>query len=166
MWIIKMNFVKSRILIFLFILTLIVFFACKPSNPFVHTPISDAIVIDNGEQEIVFDKPFKPEKQVNEVCFEYPEKLKIDSITKPPKFADGKLLVIKSYLIDQNGEKWETNSITRNRESYICFTPENYSDWLDISKSNISFIKLVVSSNPKIKVSKIEWKTYNAWDMK
>lgn len=103
---------------------------------------------------------------MNKICFEYSEKLKIDSITKPPKFPDGTPLVITSYLIDQNGKKYETNGISQNGENYICFAPENYVAWLDISKQNISFIKLVVKSNPKIKVSKIEWKSYNAWDMK
>lgn len=163
---IKMDFIKYIVLVFFLALTLIGFSTCKPSNPFIHTPISGEIVIDNNEREFVFNKPFKPTRQVNEICFEYSENLKIDQITSPPKFADGKPLIITSYLVDQNGEKYETTSITRNGENYICFTPENYVAWLDISKQNISFIKLFAHSNPKINILKIEWKSYNSWDFK
>ncbi|HEX8636839.1 MAG TPA: hypothetical protein VF692_02160, partial [Pyrinomonadaceae bacterium] len=88
----------------LFLTVLIVMFACKPSNPFVHTPISGAIVIDNDEREIVFDKPYKPKKQVNEICFEYVGNLKIDAIEKPPLFADSTPLIITSYLVDHYNE--------------------------------------------------------------
>jgi hypothetical protein len=84
----------------------------------------------------------------------------------PPKFADGTPLLITSYLIDNRNEKLELNSITRNGENYFCFVPENYTEWLAISKKNASFVKLLVQSNRKINVSKIEWKTYNAWDFK
>ncbi len=166
MWLIKMNFIKSIVIFFFFALTFTGFSACKPSNPFVHTPISGEIVIDNNEREFVFNKPFKPTKQVNEICFEYSENLKISQIESPPKFSDGNPLIITSYLVDQNGEKYQTTHIKRNRENYGCFTPENYVAWLDISKRNISFTKFFVHSNLKINISKIEWKSYNAWDFK
>lgn len=150
----------------LFLIVLLVVVACKPSNPFVHTPISDTIVIDDNERVIVFDKPYKPKKQVNEICFEYVDNLEIVAIEKPPLFADGTPLIITSYLVDHYNEKHELSNISKNAPNTLCFTPKNYGEWLDVSKREVTFVKLIVRSNRKIDLSKIEWNSYNAWDFK
>lgn len=140
---------------------------CKPSDPFIHIPISGSTVIDANQKEFPFSKPFKPSKQVNEVCFEHAETLKLEEYSmNPPRFADGTPLLITAYLGDNRNERLELNKITRLVENYLCFVPENYNEWLAISKKDVSFLKLSVQSNRKINVSKIEWRTYNAWDIK
>jgi hypothetical protein len=150
----------------LFLTALLCMVACKPSNPFIHIPISGEIVIGNNEQIIVFDKPFKPTKQVNEICFEYVGNLKIDAIEKPPLFADSTPLIITNYLVDNYNEKHELSNISKNLPNTLCFTPKNYGEWLNVSKKEVTFIKLIVRSNRKIDVSKIEWNSFNAWDFK
>ena len=139
---------------------------CKPSAPFVHIPISESTVININQKEFPFSKPFKPSKQVNEVCFYYSEFLKVNEITKPPQFADGTPLIITAYIVDQNNENLKLNSITRNGDNLLCLRPENFKYWIDISKKNTTFVKLLVQTNREITFSKIEWKTYNAWDFK
>jgi hypothetical protein len=129
-------------------------------------PISESTVINNNQKEFPFSKPFKPSKQVNEVCFHYSGFLKVNEITKPPQFADGTPLIITAYIVDQNNENLELNSITRNGDNLLCLGPGNYKEWLDISKMNTTFVKLPVQSNREINISKIEWKTYNSWDIK
>lgn len=140
--------------------------SCKPINPFSHTLISNNLVIDKVGQEIIFDKPFKPKKQVNKVCFDYFDKLKVLDISKPPVFPDETPLLITGYLVDKKGKRYDLDNISKNGTNYLCLTPEYTSEWLNIYKKDISFLKLYVSSNRKFNVSKIEWESYNAWDFK
>jgi hypothetical protein len=151
---------------FILLISILTCVSCKLGNPFVHIPISGPTTIDNQERKFIFDKPFEPIKQVNEICFEYVDNLKVDSIPKPPVFPDGKPLIITSYLVDQNDKKYDLSEITRNRENYLCLTPDNYDEWLGISKQDVAFVQLFVRSNRKLDLLKIEWKSYNAWDMK
>lgn len=140
--------------------------SCKPSNPFEYVQISGELIIDSDPQVLNFDRPFKPVKQVNEVCFQYDENVTIEYVTKPPTFPDGKPLLITASLTTQDERTIELNNITRNKEHYLCLTPKEYDWWISIYKSDINFIALTVRSNRKIKISKIEWETYNAWDLK
>ena len=137
--------------------------ACKPSDPFSYIQISGEIVLDTNEQKLDFVEPFKASKQVNEVCFEYSELLKVDYVDKPPVFPDGKPLLIVARLTDQSGSTRELNSIVRNRPGYLCLAPKGGEWWY---KTDVKFTALTVQSNRRISLSKIEWKMYNAWDMK
>ena len=159
-----MKWLPSSIILFILINAL----SCKPSNPYVRIPISGSTIIDTNQKEFQFSKPFYPSKQVNEVCIEYTGTLKYEEkySMNPPKFADGTLLLIKLYLVDNSNEKVELNKITSFGRNDLCFVPENYTEWLGISKKNASFVKLLVQSNRTINVSKIELKTFNAWDFK
>ena len=146
------------------LITLINTFACKPRNPFVHTEISGPITIDHSEKEITFERAFKPKKQANEICFRYSENLKIGLIKDPPKFSDGTPLVIDLHLFDQKDIRYEFSSISTNKEGTICFVPDNYNEWQEISTKQTLFVKMIVRSNQKLEVSKIEWESYNSWD--
>ena len=140
-------------------------FACKPSNPFAYTPISGAVVIDTHEQEFIFDKPFKPKKMVVKICFEYSDKLTTREISQPPKFPDGTVLKLTASVIDQKGRKYELSQVANSVENYLCISPELTNEWMDISKTNTVFIRLLVYSNRKLNVSKIQWVSYDIWDI-
>lgn len=141
-------------------------FACKLGNPFVFTLIASQITIDQNEKEIVFNQPFKPTKQVNRVCFEYDERLNIGSIKEPPKFSDGTSLMLDLRLFDEQNVQYKFSKIGRNREKYICFVPEDYDQWLDIAEKEVTFVRMTVRCNQTLNISKIEWESYNAWDLK
>ena len=156
---------KSVILVSSSILLITLLSACNRGNPFVETPIIGQTVIDTYEQEFVFEKPFKPNKQVNKICFAHSDNLTVDSISEPPKFSDETPLKLTAFIVDQNGRKYELNDIENSVENYLCIVPSEYGEWLDISKTKIVFIKLVVSSNRKVNMSKIQWVGYNVWDI-
>lgn len=139
---------------------------CKPSQPFSYLQISGEIVLDSNEQRLVFAEPFKPSKQSNIVCFRYSEPLKVEYVDKPPKFPDGKPLLITAKLTDETGKIILLNNISRNGPDYLCLTPEEYKWWITTYKTDIQFTELSVQSNRTIKISKIEWEMHNAWDLK
>lgn len=156
---------KGLILNLAFLPFLLFMFACKTSDPFVSTPISDVVIIDTNEQEILFNKPFKPKKMVNKVCFEYSDKLIADKLgAKPPSFPDGSPLQLTAFVIDQNGKKYALDHIENSFENYHCILPQDKS-WLEISKTDATLVKLLVRSNRKINLSKIEWVSYDIWDI-
>ena len=119
----------SSILVIAFLTTL----TCKPRDPFVYTPISGVVVIDTLEHEFIFDKPFKPKKMVNKVCFEYSDELSALEISQPPKFPDGTELKLTATIVDQNGRNYELDDIENSVEGYLCIRHRS-DDWLDISK--------------------------------
>jgi hypothetical protein len=158
------KFRDSRLFL-LFLQFLLVMSACKTSEPFVYRTISKGAIIDTNEQEIVFDSPFKPKKMVNKVCFEYTDNLIADkSGTLSPKFPDGLPLQLNVFVLDQNGRKYALDHIENSFENYHCILPSDKS-WLEISKTNTTFVKLVVSSNRKINISLIQWVSYDIWDI-
>jgi hypothetical protein len=137
-------------------------FACEV-NKRIHTPISRETIIDTNEQEIVFDKPFKLKRQVVRVCFEYSDNLKISSYGDVPRFSDGTSLKLITSVVNQNGRKYELSKIGTSFENTICLEPELTDEWIFISKTKITFTKLLVYSNRKINISKIEWWEFNPW---
>lgn len=147
-------------------IALVQILACKPSKPFSYVQISGETVLDTNEQKFVFAEPFKPLKQVNDVCFWYSETMKVESVDKPPKFPDGKPLIITAKLADRTGKVIELSKITRNATDRLCLVPEDYNWWLSIYKTDIQLTELSVQSNRTIKISKIEWEMHNAWDLK
>lgn len=155
-----MNLVFSSILSIVLINTL----ACKPSNPFIDTPISGAKVIDTSEQEIIFNKPFKPKKMINKICFEYSDKLTAEPISEPPKFSDGTTLQLTAVIVDQNDRKYELDHVENSVENYLCIRPK-YDAWLNISKTDTTFVKLLIRSNRKINLLQIQWVSYDIWDI-
>ncbi len=141
--------------------------ACKPLNPFTYTPISKNVVVDSNRQALVFDSPFLPRKQVNDVCFNYKGDLRIPRyISEPPEFTDGVALKLDVILVEESGKHYKADKTTENGPNYLCFAPSNHEEWLKISEKNVKFVKIFLSSNRKLEVSKIEWKSYNAWDFK
>jgi hypothetical protein len=164
----KGNISKVRLISLFNLVSLFVvisYFGCQKGNPFVHTKISEHVFIDSQEREFIFDQPFKPKKMINKVCFEYTDSLKPDkSGTKFPEFSDGTQLKLKAFVIDQNGKRYELNNIENAFDNYICVLPESES-WRDISKTDTVFVKLLVHSNKKLNLSKIQWVSYNIWDI-
>lgn len=159
-----MRHVIKRLITIISLLIMLMTFACKAGNPFIQTPISGAMVIDTKEQVIVFDKPFKPKKMINKICFGYSDTLVAKSISEPPKFSDGTSLKLTAIVVDQNSKEYTLSYIENSPQGNLCIRPEN-EDWFDVSKTNTTFIKLVVSSNRKINLSKIEWVSYDIWDI-
>ena len=139
-------------------------FSCRFGPPFVATPITSNTVIDSEEKVFIFEKPFKPYKPINKVCFEYPDKLDATVISEPPKFPDGESLNITAYVFDQNGKRYELDYIENSVENYLCLRPD-YDGWLKISDKDVSFIKLTVKSNRRIRMSKIQWVSYHILDI-
>lgn len=150
------------------ILSLFVFqlIGCKPAEPFSYLPISDERWIGPAEQLIEFDKSFKPVKQVNEVCFAYSEETTIANITSFPVLSDHSEMRVSATLIDSAHNRTELEDITRNGPHYLCLAPSDYTAWLNISNTDVQFTVLIVRANRAIHIQKIEWKTYNAWDLK
>lgn len=77
---------------------------CKPRDPYTTIPISGPVVLDIDKQEFVFEKPFKPKKQANKICFEYSDYLSVPSISEPPRFLDGSPLVLTASVTDNKGQ--------------------------------------------------------------
>ena len=148
------------------LLSLIIIAACKPANPFVYTPIGAEIQLDETEKVFEFTKPFVPHKQVNLICYTFEQSFKSDTTMPPPRFADGVPLVMDNILVDGKGNEFKLNKLADRDEQHVCYSHADYQSWLDISKRNVSFVRLKVRSNRPIKALKIEWKSHNAWDMK
>lgn len=140
--------------------------SCKPLDPYTYVSVTGPITIGEQATEVVFQKPFTPKKQVNELCLVYDERLKIVSVPQPPVFPDGTPWVVSVKLFESSGKLHELNSITRNQEGYVCYTPENYVEWIRVSKQDIEFSRISLASNEKMDLKKIEWKTYDSWDLK
>jgi hypothetical protein len=138
--------------------------SCKPKDPFVTTPIIGPIVIDTAEQEIVFAQPYKPVKQVVKVCFAYADDLNAFPISKPPLFPDGVRLELTASIIDQHGSNYKLTHVENSVDNYYCISPRSDA-WLKISESDTTFLKLIVRSNRRINISRIEWVQYNALDL-
>lgn len=143
-----------------------VLISCKPAVPFSYTPIYGDLNISQNEQEIIFPNAFRPVKQVNEVCFAYLDEVSISNINEMPKFMDGGEMRIDAILVDQKDDRVLLKSIGRNSPNYLCLVPSDFSAWLDISNQNIEFKKLTVRSQRPIHVQRIEWESYNGWDLK
>lgn len=139
--------------------------SCKPTDPYSRTSISGARTIGPIEQEILFEPPLKPVKQANEVCFHYIEQTDTSNIDALPKRPDSSNLMIEATLIDDAGNRTELGKNGINGPNIICRVPIDYNHWLDISKSNVKFVKLIVRSDRPVELSKIVWVGYNAWDL-
>ena len=158
------RFFAIETILFVSVAALSVTVACHRRSPFVDTPISGAIVIDSASREIIFEKPFKPTKQVSKICFEYTDPLSVYDIAKAPQFGDGTNLRLEAKIVDRNGKSYDLDDIENSVDYYICLVPGS-KDWLDISKTDTAFVKLIVRSNRPIHLSKIEWVAYNSWDI-
>lgn len=139
--------------------------ACKTGDPFETWKISGPTTIDSQGRDFTFEKPFKPKKQVIKVCIDYSDDLTVDSISEPPQFEDGVKLNLTAKLIDQNGTQYIADQIANSSKNYLCIRPELTNEWMNISKSKVSFSKIVLFSNRNITVNKIEWVGFNTWDI-
>lgn len=138
--------------------------SCKPSDPFVTTPVSGPIAIDATEQEIVFKDPYTPDKQVIKMCFGYTADLNAFPISQLPAFPDGTRLDIKASIIAQDGRTYTLTHVANSVDNYFCISPELTSEWMNIYKDKVAFVKLVIRTNRRIDFSRIEWVQYNSWD--
>ena len=148
-----------------FLCAVFLFVSCKPTDPFDRTPISGNVILDTQGQEFVFERPFKPRKQVVKVCFEYSDDLNAFSISKQPAFRDGTFLKLTGSVVDAKGRTYELSHVANSVENYLCLTPELTDEWMHISKRDVAFIKLLVHSNRKINITKIQWVSFNIWDI-
>jgi len=160
------NIHSYRVLQYALAISVIVagFTACRSSNPFTHTLISKEISIDINDQEISFERAFVPKKQVSEVCFEYLDSLSASKIGEPPRFRDGQALDLTAFVIADDGSSYRLDHIVNSVDHYLCMSP-NFDNWLDISKADKRFVKLIVRSNRQIHLSKIEWIAYDSGDI-
>lgn len=148
------------------ILAIMCSLTCKLRNPISLLKISDEVRLDTVERRFIFDELFKPAKQVNLICFRYTDPLTVVHVDKPPLFSDGNPLIIRAYLKDQHDNLTVLDNISRNSPNYQCLSPDDYSSWLTISDSEVQFASLSVRSNRPIVVSRIEWESHDATDMK
>ena len=137
---------------------------CKPADPFTKVSISGPLRLGPEVQEFVFAYPFKPFKQVSEVCFGYSDSLIVKSISDPPRFADGINLEVTGAVVDESGREWPLTNIASSAENYLCLTPP-FTEWLRVEQSKLSFTKLRVRSSRPVNLTKIEWSAFNSWDL-
>jgi len=159
-----MNF-RQALIVFIIAVALIgMISACKPADPFTKVSISGPTRVGPEFQEFVFAAPFKPFKQVSEVCFAYSDSLIVKSISDPPQFSDGVKLEVTGAVFDETGREWPLTNIASSAEKYLCLTPP-FTEWLQVEQSKLSFTKLRVRSSRPVNLTKIEWSAFNSWDL-
>jgi len=132
-------------------------------DPIVHTPIAQDYVIGVEKKEIVLDTPFKIKRTINELCFFYTDSLIEANLSKPPKFPDGENLEITAVAVDQNQVAYAFDKISRGGGDMYCMRPfgKDVKKYLYLHRKNISFVSLILSSNRRVKLKRIEWLSYN-----
>lgn len=154
-----------RSLIMIGLATAVFHICCKSVDPFSVVAISGPVVIGSNTIEFEFKKPFKPTKQAVKVCFAYSDDLNVPSISEFPKLTNGSRLELDGNLIDSDGRRYSLNHVANSVKNYICLSPELTDVWMNISKSDVSFTKLLMKSNAELNVTRVEWVSFNSWDL-
>jgi hypothetical protein len=140
-------------------------FTCAPKDPYSITRIGGPVTIGPKQTAFLFETPYKPAKQEVKICFRYEDDLEIPGVSVPPTFQDGTNLELTASLADTNGREYSLDHITNSSRNYLCISPQLTPEWMDISKKEVSFVKLSVQANRQVRIKVVEWVAVNMWDL-
>ena len=159
----RLSKAKQLLVIMLIGLALIGGFAAfkvyRLNNPYLDREVAGDIVISSEWQEIVFNQPLKPEREVQKLLLNFAEPQTPDYNTWKLRFADGAQVIPEAQLIDHQSNSYPLDRVSSLGEMGVGLRAG------ELPKDK-SYPKMRVRSDKPIKVSAVTWRCYNPWDRK